>query len=79
MFLLLSKHWIRQIFHADALNTSNFTESNFSSFFLYQSLREDVNRQTDREKSLQKKYSDLMYERDILASQIQSAEAERRK
>lgn len=44
-----------------------------------ESLREDVNRQTDREKSLQKKYSDLMYERDILASQIQSAEAERRK
>lgn len=47
--------------------------------FMLQTLREDVNRQTEREKLLQKKYSDLMYERDILASQIQSAEAERRK
>ena len=42
----------------------------FSFFFFRQSLREDVSRQTDREHQLQGRYSNLLYERDALYSQI---------
>ena len=34
--------------------------------FLFQSLTEDVERQQEREKELQRKYSELQYKQDII-------------
>ena len=41
-----------------------------SRLFLFQSLREDVRRQTDREHQLQSRYSHLLYERDALYGHV---------
>ncbi|XP_041462209.1 cell division cycle 5-like protein [Lytechinus variegatus] len=39
-----------------------------------ESLREDVKRQSDRERELQQRYSDLMFEREMLSAQITKLE-----
>ena len=38
-------------------------------FVFPQSLRDDLKRQTDREKELQKRFADLTFERDVMLSQ----------
>ncbi|XP_072035693.1 cell division cycle 5-like protein [Amphiura filiformis] len=43
-----------------------------------ESLKEDVKRQTEREKELQKRYSDLMFERDMLSTQIERMQLQKK-